>query len=85
MRGAWLAGGATALGAGIALMLSVTTGLPGFSRQPVSAVRDFCSLVLEAAFVMLFGVLVLLRRSLLLTPPRRGSRLLPVAERTLAD
>ena len=66
MRGAWLAGGATALGAGIALMLSVTTGLPGFTDS-LSAPYATLSLVLEAAFVMLFGVLVLLRRSLLLT------------------
>jgi hypothetical protein len=71
VRGAWLMGSATALGAGIALMLSATTGLPGFTDS-LSAPYATLSLALEAALVLLFGLLVLVRRSVLLTPRGGG-------------
>ncbi len=66
VRGAWIIGGATALGAFVALLLSTTVGLPGFTDS-LSAPYAVLSLVLEAAFVVLYAVAAVARRSLLLT------------------
>ncbi len=67
VRGAWLVGAATALGAFVGLLLSITVGLPGFTDS-LSAPYAILSLVLEAAFVGLYAAAALARRSLLLTP-----------------
>ncbi len=66
VRGAWLVGGATALGAFVALLVSITVGLPGFTDS-LAAPYAMLSLVLEAVFVVLYTAVAVARRSLLLS------------------
>lgn len=69
VRGAWLAGGLIAAGALVALLASVTVGLPGFTDS-LSAPWAALSLLLEGGFVGVYLVLALVRRTPLLDPPR---------------
>ena len=69
VRGAWLAGGLIAAGALVALLASVTVGLPGFTDS-LSAPWAALSLLFEGGFVSVYLVLALVRRTPLLDPPR---------------
>jgi hypothetical protein len=69
VRGAWLAGGLIAAGALVALVASVTVGLPGFTDS-LSAPWAALSLLLEGGFVGVYLVLALVRHTPLLDPPR---------------
>jgi hypothetical protein len=69
VRGAWLAGGLIAAGALVALVASVTVGLPGFTDS-LSAPWAALSLPLEGGFVGVYLVLALVRHTPLLDPPR---------------
>ena len=72
VRYAWLAGGVTAAGAFAALLASVTVGLPAF-QESLAAPWAYLSLLLEGAFVMIYAVLALARRSAALAPGRTSS------------